>query len=503
MTRSPRFAEFTGFAEESEMAQFYRIGVLAGAATIIATGVLFSPVAPNVAVRASAHDQSIQRPVGYADLVTKVKPAVISVRVKVDADKLTLDDGWPVFGDSPLGRFFFRRFGEPDNPQGSLNPHRRNLMIKQGSGFFISADGYAVTNGHVVENAKATEITTDGGKSYSAKVIGIDSRTDIALIKVEGADFPYVKFAEGNPRVGDLVLAIGHPFGLGATVTAGIVSALARNIGEEPFDDFVQIDASVNKGNSGGPTFDMDGNVIGVNTAMVTPSGGSVGLAFAVPAEIVKDVVTQLKEKGVVSRGWIGVQTQEITPEIADSLGLKVQRGALVAEPQANGPAAKAGVEAGDVITAVDGKEIGESRELARTISGMSPGTRAQLTISRKGRDRTIGLTLGALPEQRELKATVEVPRQRGTNVPQLGLSVAPRSGGAGVAIASVNPDGIAAARGFQNGDVIVEAAGKKISSVTDLRRAVEAAQKGKRTVLLRIKSGDATKFVALPIGHG
>jgi serine protease Do len=484
------------------MAQSDRIGVLAGIAIIVvAANVVFTPVAPSAAVTAIAQGQSSQRPVSYADIVDKVKPAVISVRVKVDAGKLAPDDGLSLFGDSPLERFF-QRFGKPDNRRRSQNPHSRDLVTRQGSGFFISADGYAVTNGHVVENTKTAEITTDGGKTYSAKVVGSDSRTDIAVIKVEGSGFPFVKFAEASPRVGDLVLAIGNPFGLGGTVTAGIVSAQGRDIGDEPYENFLQIDASVNRGNSGGPTFDMDGNVIGVNTAILSPSGGSVGLAFAVPAEIVKDVVGQLTEKGGVSRGWIGVQVQEITPEIAESLGLKEQRGALVAEPEANGPATKAGIEAGDVITAVNGKEVGDDRELARTISGLSPGTPAQVTILRKGQDRIIDLILGKLPEQREAKITSEVPRRRATNVPQLGLSVAPRSGG-GVVVSEVDQDGVAAERGVQTGDVIFEAAGKKISSATDLRRVVEGAQKGKHSVLLRIKSGDATKFVAMPLGHG
>jgi serine protease Do len=266
------------------------------------------------------------RPVGYADIVDNVKPAVVSVRVKVDAGKLTPDDSFSLFGGSHLER-------RPDNPQPSPNSRSRNLIAIQGSGFFISADGYAVTNGHVVENAKTAEITTDGGKTYSAKVIGSDSRTDIALMKVGGSGFSFVKFAEASPRVGDLVLAIDNPFGLGGTVTAGIVSAQRRDINHGPYDRFIQIDASVNKGNSGGPAFDMDGNVIGVNTAILSPSGGTVGLAFAVPAEIVKDVVTQLREKRTVSRGRIGVQVQEITAEIAESLGLKEPRGALVAEP--------------------------------------------------------------------------------------------------------------------------------------------------------------------------
>jgi serine protease Do len=481
------------------MARSHSIDVLASIAIIVvASNLVFSPVAPNVAVTAIAHGQSNQRPIGYADIVDKVKPAVVSLRVKADADTPTLDDGLPSFGDLPVERSL-QSFGQPANPHRSLNPPSRQLMTRQGSGFFISADGYVVTNGHIVENAKTAAITTDDGKTYSAKVIGSDSRTDIALTKVEGTGFPFVKFAETSPRVGDLVLAIGNPFGLGGTVTAGIVSARGRDIGDGPYEDFIQIDASVNRGNSGGPTFDMNGNVIGMNTAILSPSSGSVGLAFAAPAEVVKDIVTQLREKGAVSRGWIGV----MTPDVAESLGLKEQRGALVAEPEVNGPAAKAGVEAGDVITVVNGKAIADSHELARAISHMSPGSLAQVTILRKGQDKTIGLILGKLPEQRDAKAIFEVPRRRGTNVPQLGLSVAPRAGGDGVVVFEVDPDGAAAERDVQTGDVILEAAGRKISSPTDLRRAIDGGQKGKHSVFLQIKAVGATKLVALPIGHG
>ena len=209
-------------------------------------------------------------------------------------------------------------------------------MTGQGSGFFISADGYAVTNNHVVDGADKVEVTTDDGKTYTAKVIGTDPRTDLALIKVEGgSNFPFAKLADGKPRIGDWVLAVGNPFGLGGTVTAGIVSASGRDIGNGPYDDFIQIDAPVNKGNSGGPAFNTEGEVIGVNTAIYSPSGGSVGIAFSIPAATVKSVVAQLKDKGSVSRGWIGVQIQPVTPDIADSLGLKKAEGALVAEPQA------------------------------------------------------------------------------------------------------------------------------------------------------------------------
>jgi serine protease Do len=233
---------------------------------------------------------------------------------------------------------------------------RNRLVTGQGSGFFITADGYAVTNNHVVDKADTVEVTTDEGKTYTAKVIGTDPRTDLALIKVEGrSDFPYAKLSDKAPRIGDWVLAVGNPFGLGGTVTAGIVSARGRDIGAGPYDDFIQIDAPVNKGNSGGPTFDVDGNVLGVNTAIFSPSGGSVGIAFAIPAGTVKSVIAQLKDTGKVSRGWIGVQIQPVTADLADNLGLKGPEGAMVSDPQENGPAAKAGILAGDVITKVNG----------------------------------------------------------------------------------------------------------------------------------------------------
>ena len=252
---------------------------------------------------------------------------------------------------------FFEQFGRQGMPQ--AKPRGRQNMTGEGSGFFISADGYAVTNNHVVDGAKTVQVTTDDGAVYKAKVVGTDAKTDLALIKVEsGKSFPFVKFADREPRIGDWVVAVGNPFGLGGTVTAGIVSARGRDIGAGPYNDYIQIDAPINKGNSGGPTFNMEGNVIGVNTAIFSPSGGSVGIGFDIPAEAAKMVVAQLKERGYVDRAWLGVQVQPVTAEIADSLGLKKAEGALVADPQADSPAAKAGVAAGDVITAIDGAAI-------------------------------------------------------------------------------------------------------------------------------------------------
>ncbi|NVN86982.1 MAG: Do family serine endopeptidase [Rhodopseudomonas sp.] len=466
--------------------------------------------------------KQVQHPVGFADIVEKVKPSVISVKVNIN-EKVGKDDGAdnnnddsPFQPGSPMERFF-RRFGGPDGlPPGMRGgPRGHRGMTGQGSGFFISADGFAVTNNHVVDGADKVEVTTDSGKTYKAKVIGTDARTDLALIKVEGgSDFPYAKLSDGKPRIGDWVLAVGNPFGLGGTVTAGIVSASGRDIGNGPYDDFIQIDAPVNKGNSGGPAFNTEGEVMGVNTAIYSPSGGSVGIAFSIPASTVKTVIEQLKDKGSVSRGWIGVQIQPVTPEIADSLGLKAPEGALVAEPQRDGPAAKAGIESGDVITAVNGTPVKDARELARTIGGFAPGNAVKLNVFHKGSDKVVNLTLGKLPNTIEAKASNDNNDRgrsdsRGTEVPKLGLTLAPASsvagaGKDGVVVTEVDPKSAAADRGFKEGDVILEVAGKAVGSPGEVREALDAARNdNKNSVLIRVRSGGSSRFVAVPIAKG
>jgi serine protease Do len=365
-----------------------------------------------------------------------------------------------------------------------------------------------VTNNHVVEKAENVQVTTDDGKTHTAKVIGTDPRTDLALIKVDGGPFPYVKLAEKTPRIGDWVLAVGNPFGLGGTVTAGIVSARGRDIGASAYDDFIQIDAPVNKGNSGGPTFDTEGNVIGVNTAIFSPSGGSVGIAFAIPSETVKSVVSQLKEHGSVTRGWIGVQIQPVTQDIADSLGLKKAEGALVAEPQADSPAKKAGIDAGDVITAVDGKEVKDARDLAKKIGVLAPKSTVKLSVLHQGKEKTLTLTLGEMPNVQEARAEA-TSTDTGTEIAKLGLTLAPASrvagvGGEGVVVTGIDSSGVAADHGFATGDVILEVAGKTVSTPDDVRKMIGSARSdGKRTVLMRVKKGDNTRFVALPVGNG
>jgi serine protease Do len=465
-----------------------------------------SALAQNLSEKAQ---QLAQKPVGFADIVEHVKPAVISVRVKMEraasSNQKDNDDDNPFPPGSPFERFF-KRFGMPNMP--SL-PNGPEVITGQGSGFFISGDGYAVTNNHVVQNAQSVKVTTDDGKSYDAKVIGTDPRTDLALIKVDGKDFPFVKLTDGTPRVGDWVIAVGNPFGLGGTVTAGIVSARGRDIGAGPYDDFIQIDAPVNKGNSGGPTFDVDGEVIGVNTAIYSPSGGSVGIAFAIPADTVRNVVAQLREKGSVTRGWIGVQIQPVTPEIADSLGLKQATGALVAEPQANSPAAKAGIQSGDVIVSVNGTQVHDARELAKRIGTMAPGTSVTLDIIHSGQQKTVTMTLGTLPNEKQASNEPSPRTGKGSevDVPKLGFSVAPASTVAGpdtsgVVVTAIAEGGVAADHGLEVGDVILDVGGKPVATPADFRKSLSDAQKdGKHTILFRVKSSGGVKFVALPLG--
>ncbi|HWK97638.1 MAG TPA: Do family serine endopeptidase [Pseudolabrys sp.] len=460
--------------------------------------------------------RKLPAPNGFADIVEQVKPAVISVRVTVDRDSETVGRGNTDMENVPPGlRDFFRRFGMPDgmpgqgqgmNPRGGRGGHQ--TITGQGSGFFISADGYAVTNNHVVDKAETVEVKTDDGKTYKAKVIGTDPRTDLALIKVDGASFPFVKLADKPPRIGDWVLAVGNPFGLSSTVTSGIVSARGRDIGASAYDDFIQIDAPVNKGNSGGPAFDVEGNVIGVNTAIFSPSGGSVGIAFAIPSDTVKTVVAQLKEHGTVTRGWIGVQIQPVTQDIADSLGLKKTQGALVAEPQAGGPAQKAGIKAGDVITAVNGEEVKDARDLAKKIGALQPKQNVKLTLLSGGSEKTVSLSLGTLPTDQQ-QAKNDDSGIDGAEVGKLGLTLAPAAkvagaGAEGVVVTDVDGSGAAAERGFAIGDVILEVAGKKVSSPNDVRQAIAAVRtEGKRTVLMRVKKGENSRFVALPVSNG
>ena len=481
-----------------------------GVAILVAGPGGYLPMSPTAWPSAArAADAATQHPPSFADLVAKVKPAVISVRVKVqelvnmtgmnDNDNEQMD---PFVPGSPMEKFF-QQFGK-NLPNGM---QRHEFVTGEGSGFFISPDGYAVTNFHVVDHAKSVQVTTDEGTTYTAKVIGTDQKTDLALIKIDGKnDFPYVKFADHAPRVGDWVVAVGNPFGLGGTVTAGIVSARGRDIGAGPYDDYIQIDAPINKGNSGGPAFDVNGEVIGVNTAIYSPSGGSVGIGFDIPAETAKTVVAQLKEHGHITRGWLGLQIQPVTPGIAEGLGMKKAEGAMVDQSQVDSPAAKGGIELGDVITAVNGTPVKDARALARMIGAMAPKSSVKLDILRKGESKSLTVTLAQMPNERQANAESDQPSASG--VPHLGLTLAPAndvagSGDKGVVVTGVDPAGPAAEQGLQTGDVILDVGGKAVANIGDVRQALsEAKSHGKHDVLMRVKTGDATRFVAMPLAQ-
>jgi serine protease Do len=435
-------------------------------------------------------------PMSFAPLVERVKSAVVSVRVKL-TQSTPSTQVLPI----PRGSPFYHFFQGPGR--------QKEIITGEGSGFFISPDGYIVTNHHVVDNANSVKVTTANGDIYTAKVVGTDPRTDLALLKVDSnKQFPYVKFSDHQPKVGDWVIAVGNPFGLGGTVTAGIVSARGRDIGTSPYDSFMQIDAPINKGNSGGPAFNMNGSVVGVNTAIYSPSGGSVGIGFDIPANTAKRVIGQLEQKGYVTRGWLGVEVQPVTAEIADSLGMKKAEGALVAEPQPSSPAEQAGIRAGDVIVAVDGHQIKNPRALADTVAKAAPGSKAQVTVLRDGKDQTLDVTLGTMPrQQQEAKAQPQQPNQQPTAESHLGLTLAPAkdvqgSGGKGVVVLRVDPTGPAAQNGVQSGDVILDAAGKSVATPGQVRRAVDRTRsQGKHAILMRMKTAAGTRFVALPIG--
>ncbi|WP_210485658.1 S1C family serine protease [Microvirga antarctica] len=383
----------------------------AAIAALIAGGAVESGLIASTPAHAELRSmaQPVQGLPSFADVIERVKPAVVAVKVKVlnTADRGDDGEGQQFsMPDLPPGHpmeRFFKQFRDQQQGQrggrGENQQRPRQFGQSLGSGFFVSADGYVVTNNHVVDNASEVQVTMDNGETLDAKVIGVDPKTDLALLKVEGSDFPYVRLAGQKARIGEWVLAVGNPFGLGGTVTAGIVSAQHRDIGAGPYDDYIQIDASVNKGNSGGPTFNLAGEVIGVNTAIFSPSGGNVGIAFAVPASTVENVVASLKDKGSVTRGFIGVQMQPVTKEIAEAIGLKEAKGALVAEAIKDGPAAKAGVKTGDTIVAVDGERINEAKDLSRRVAQVAPGKTLSLTLYREGKERKVTLEVASQPK--------------------------------------------------------------------------------------------------------
>jgi len=432
---------------------------------------------------------------GYADLVEQVAPAVVFIEVtgKARAD----NQPSPFPPGSPFDEFFNRRAPdkEPQNP----------TMHGLGSGYIISATGEIVTNHHVVEGASAVTVKLADGRKFSAEVVGSDKATDIALLKIaDVADLPTVPFGDSEGlRVGEAVVAVGNPFGLGGTVTVGVVSALGRDINSGPYDSYIQTDAAINRGNSGGPLFNEDGQVIGMNTAIFSPSGGSVGIGFSIPSKTVQQVVAQLRDGGEVQRGWLGVQIQSITPDIAAALGLERAHGALVSAVQPDSPAKAAGIRQGDVIVSVGAQVIEDMRALPKVIASIAAGEGASITVLRNGSEKVLNVTIGLLEPEKLTRASapadvplsgdplgVRVDRLTPDIARQLGLSGA----ATGVLVVEVDPNGANAAK-LRAGDVIEEAGGQKIASLGDLSAALASVQDA-NSVLLRINRGGNPLYV-------
>jgi serine protease Do len=523
---------FPGKKANSGPFRLTRLRATALAALVAAGGLGFGlmPAGNPAIAQLKADAPTVQTPMGraplsFADVVDKVKPAVVSISVTNTENKVARNDkgggrggqggipGMPELPeDHPLNEFFKNLPKEFRGPQ--QGPQRPAQA--QGSGFVISPDGYVVTNNHVIDGAGKVQVSFDDQEKLDADLIGSDPRTDLALLKIKEQSasakkpWPFVKFAEKQPRVGDWVIAVGNPFGLGGTVTAGIMSAQGRDIGSGPYD-YIQIDAAVNRGNSGGPTFNLDGEVIGVNTAIYSPSGGNVGIAFAVPAKTAQDVVNQLKSSGTVSRGWLGVKIQNIDDDTAASLGLGEPKGALVTEITPNGPAATSGLKAQDAIMQVNGDRIMDSRDLARKIAEYAPNTTVDVKVWRGNGEQTVKVKLGTFPGSKEELAKIEQNNKpetpSGTELSQLGVTLMPaRAAGSkdGVVIAEVEPGSDAAQKGLKSGDVILEVGGSPVGTPEDVAAGVKkVSDMGRKAVLLHVKSADQKRFVAVQLKKG
>ena len=487
-----------------------RAGILAAgvAATALTAASLGFSTADAQAPRLMAPPLAADGTLSFADLVERVSPAVVSVLVEREVDmRRNMPEG--------LEEFFNFRFGTPDDngaPEDFEGGVRR--MEAQGSGFFIDNEGHVVTNNHVVEDADKVQVRLANGDEVDAEVVGTDPLTDLAVLKIKPqSGQPHVEFADDvNLRVGDWVVAVGNPFGLGGTVTSGIVSAIGGQNRENQYLDFIQIDAPINRGNSGGPTFDLKGRVVGVNTAIFSPNGGSVGIGFAIPARVAKETVAQLIANGSVTRGWLGIQLQEVTTEIAAAIGLDKKGGVLVADVIDGMPAQKAGLEDGDVILGIAGADVGSANELSRRVASYSPGEKVDLKIQRNGKIRNIKVTLGQRDEDSAV-ADNDVPSNDNDSLAaDVGLRVAELNdilrqqfrvpdNVDGVVVTAVRPGSPAEDAGLQPGVVILQLDGQAVTSGDDLRSKISNAKKdGKDAVLLRMQLGTNRQFGALSL---
>jgi serine protease Do len=500
---------------DASTAKFLRRTLMAGAA---ATALFAAFAVTPVLMSLPAHAQEIHAPavaapggapMSFADLIERVRPAVVSIQVKQRPDAA---EGAQVEGLPPGFEQFFR--GQPGRPQ----PAPTAL----GSGFFIDGDGTIVTNHHVIEGAEEITIHTSDGRDLPADIIGSDEPTDLAVLKVRGGGhFPYVTFDDAtHVRVGDWVVAVGNPFGLDGTATAGIVSALGRrDAGSTAYVDYMQIDAPINRGNSGGPTFDLQGNVIGVNSAIFSPTGGNVGIGFAIPSNVASTIVQQLIRSGHVTRGWIGVSIQPLDDDIAHSVGLSDTHGALVASVVPDGPAARAGLQQGDVILSLDGQSINDSRDLTQRVGATAVGHTSRMEILRNGQHRTISIQMRERPSEEQLASATQTPQATpqppaGVQQGALGLTVRPitpedrtryqlGANDQGLVITALADNSDLVDKGVQVGDLILQAGGHAVRTPQELTAAADVARRAHRPLLLQVEGRGGRRFVAANVGEG
>ncbi|MEW6633724.1 MAG: DegQ family serine endoprotease [Pseudomonadota bacterium] len=508
----------------------HRVAALLGAALIVSPFVVsFAQSAGNASLsNAVATTQTpvagITAPNGsFAPIVATTKPAVVTVTtiLKAQAQSDAMGDGSPFDGNSPFDQYFRQFFGDQGMPTPKTPPQQQTQRQEAlGSGFIVSSDGTIVTNNHVIDGATSIKVTLDDGTELPAKLVGHDAKNDLAVLKVKAdKPLPTIKWGDSDKLMtGDQVLAIGNPFGIGTTVTAGIVSARGRDLHSGPFDDFIQIDAPINHGNSGGPLVDVNGNVVGINTAIYSPNGGSVGVGFAIPSDQAQTVVAKLEKGGDIEYGYLGVQIQPVTEDVASAIGLDHPGGALVSSVTDGSPAARAGIEIGDVITGFGGQEIKDPKDLSRAVADVSPGVKETLDVWRKGKAIQISADVGRNADDVKTASNGDSTKpsaEQSLRVPSLGLGLTDLTpqirqelnlaeNQHGAVVERVNPDKAASAAGLQPGDLIVAVGQTPVKNARQANQAIaEAGKSGKKSVLLLVDRGDAQIFVAVPFAAG
>jgi serine protease Do len=497
----------------------HRVAALLGAALIVSPFV-FSGLRPNHAMAATAAPSvaGLVVPKGsFAPIVAADKPAVVTVTTVMRAQAEDTSDA-----TSPFDEYLHQSSSDQrqsGSKKRSQQPAGRTEAL--GSGFIVAPDGTIVTNNHVIDGALSIKVILDDGTEFNAKLIGRDAKNDLAVLKIKSdKPLPTVKWGDSDKlMLGDQVLAIGNPFGVGTTVTAGIVSARGRDLDSGPFDDFIQVDAPINHGNSGGPLVDVNGDVVGINTAIYSPNGGSVGVGFAIPSDQAQTVVAKLIKGGSISYGYIGVQIQQVTPDVASAIDLGHCSGALVSQVDDGSPAARAGVQIGDVITSFAGQDVKDSKDLSRAVADVLPGSRERLDVWRNGKQVEISVSVGSNGDDLQTVSVTDEPgttfAQPGLRAPVIGLGLIDVTRAVrhamklaahqrGAFVVSVNPDQAASASGIQPGDIIVAVNSTSVRTARQVNNAIaQAGKSGKKSVLLLVARGDAQIFVAVPFANG